>query len=210
MTELRRFRAVLPLGVLIVAAAVAAFAIACWVADDGDPGVGSGGSAGTYWQFSSVAEAARAADLIVVGEVLGDPVDRSRDASDILAKDVEVEILQYLKGSGPERLAVSQAYEITTTFPVGVKQTNRSELYVALAPGHRYVLFLSPGADPAYWIPTAQPLGYEVVSDSLVSAGLGPSPAEWGLTTLGDLARKVEEELARPTAVPLSQPSGIR
>jgi hypothetical protein len=153
----------------------------------------------------SLAQAVYLSPHVVVARVVGDPVQRDIDiASDThVQEDVTLSVESYLKGTGEALITFTQPVEDIITHFDGTVSTYPRGGRVEMTDGTRFVLFLRQGT-PGHWIRFGKPAGFEIDGETLLPVGAGDvvRPADWNLSTIGDLLEETEKITGSPPSAP--------
>jgi hypothetical protein len=183
------------------------FAVVAGVAISGCGYLPADGSICDKAAISSVAGAMHAGHLIVVVKPMSKIRDAKSSSSDTQLKQVDVQVIEYLYGSGPETITVGQAYNCGSSSDPD---------YVDLKQDQQYLLFLTT-TTPGNWGPLAVPMGFKVDEQGHLHPLHDPArpledPVKWVVpTTLDDLAAQISFFQANtPTPAPtIPSPSDI-
>src|ERR1700694_638010 len=132
--------------------------------------------------YGHLSDAAARAQVIALVRIAGEPHERSEVSNSItlVQREVEAEVLTYLKGTSSQTITVAQDY----TEQNGNGPPVPVDYYVPMPIGHTYVLLLRADAPPGTWHPgAARPIGFEVQGDKLLATqgSGGVAPVDWGL-----------------------------
>lgn len=180
----------LPVAITVIVALGGFFAVR-WAISSEAPS-GQSGSSSTRVGLRSLSDAVSSSSYVVLVRVADeDPIERTIGSGryTALQEDVQVEVVQYLKGAGERTLTVTQSVEYTTITADERQIVSEADGSTSLVRGKTYLLFLRDGT-PGHWIPVGEPVGFEVDGQSLIATGR-ISPADWGLSGLDDLIEQV-------------------